>query len=65
MALELSREFKLTIVSIPWNRRMRPTLVRWCERTEAVRPPPTRLTKQPFQGPRTKGRLFTRFYHFS
>jgi hypothetical protein len=22
---------------------MRPTLVRWCERTEAVRPPPTRF----------------------
>ena len=22
---------------------MRPTLVRWCERTEAARPPPTRL----------------------
>lgn len=25
---------------------MRPTLVRWCERTEAVRPPPTRFISQ-------------------
>ena len=43
MALELNSKSNLTKVGIPWNRRMRPTLVRWCERTEAVRPPPTRL----------------------
>lgn len=43
VASELNSESKPTKVGMPWNRRMRPTLVRWCERTEAVRPPPTRL----------------------
>lgn len=35
MASELNSESKPTKVGMPWNRRIRPTLVRWCERTEA------------------------------
>ncbi len=43
VALKLDSSSRPTNVGIPWNRRMRPTLVRWCERTEAARPPPARL----------------------
>ncbi len=43
VVLKLDSSSRTTNVGIPWNHRMRPTLVRGCERTEAARPPSTRF----------------------